>query len=306
MEIFLVLLYKLIPLYILMALGYVGGKFLKLQRESIANLLIYLIVPVVVFNGVYTTQLTPALLALPVIFYVVGVTVSILMTRLTRNVWKDEVRALFSYVAGTGNTGYFAIPVLYALYGETGVNISIIINLAFIFYENTYGYYIMARGNFTPRQSLQKLIRLPAIYAFFLGLICNISGLHLGALYTDFAAQFRGAYLILGMMILGLGIAAHDKTWSIDKKLIAYSYFTKFIIWPAIGLVLVYLDETIFHLYEPIIHHIVLVMCSVPLAANTVIFATQLKVQPEKAATAVFLSTVFAVFYVPLIVVLFT
>ena len=36
-------------------------------------------------------------------------------------------------------------------------------------------------------------------------------------------------------------------------------------------------------------------------AANTVAFATDLKAQPEKASLVVFLSTLFGLFYIPLI-----
>jgi len=39
-----------------------------------------------------------------------------------------------------------------------------------------------------------------------------------------------------------------------------------------------------------------------PIAANKVAFATELKVHPEKAALTVFLSTLFALFYIPLVV----
>lgn len=45
---------------------------------------------------------------------------------------------------------------------------------------------------------------------------------------------------------------------------------------------------------------VVLLMACVPMAGNTVVIANQLNVHPEKAATAVMLSTILAIVSVPL------
>ncbi len=64
-------------------------------------------------------------------------------------------------------------------------------------------------------------------------------------------------------------------------------------------------DNMVFRIYNPSIHKVMILMSIVPLAANTVAFATELKAQPEKASVAVLLSTLFALFYIPLIASLF-
>jgi hypothetical protein len=52
-------------------------------------------------------------------------------------------------------------------------------------------------------------------------------------------------------------------------------------------------------------HAALLLLSFVPMAANTVVIANLLGVRPEKAAIAVFLSTLAALLYVPLMVSLF-
>jgi hypothetical protein len=47
MEIFFTVLFKLIPLYIIIFLSYIGSKFLNIRKEKIAPLLLNIIVPVV-------------------------------------------------------------------------------------------------------------------------------------------------------------------------------------------------------------------------------------------------------------------
>jgi predicted permease len=70
MQLFLFLVAKLIPLYLLIAVGFVAAKYLNAKKETLASLLIYVIAPVVVFYGVATTKLTVSALALPIIFFV--------------------------------------------------------------------------------------------------------------------------------------------------------------------------------------------------------------------------------------------
>jgi len=52
MDIFLLLFTRLIPLYLIIGLGYIAGKKLHAEKETIAALLIYILAPVVVFDGV--------------------------------------------------------------------------------------------------------------------------------------------------------------------------------------------------------------------------------------------------------------
>ena len=79
----------------------------------------------------------------------------------------------------------------------------------------------------------------------------------------------------------------------------------KFIIWPLIVSALIYFDKSFFHIFPSGSYEVMLLMSITPIAANTVIFASELKVEPEKAAMAVFSSTVIALFYIPLVVSLF-
>lgn len=147
-------------------------------------------------------------------------------------------------------------------------------------------------------------MRLPTLYAFFLGLAVNVLGISFGQIYTDIIISFRGAYTILGMMLIGLGLASFGK-YSFDYVFLSLTFLAKFIIWPAVILLIIFLDTLFLHLYTPEIHRVMVLMSIVPLAANTVAYATELKAQPEKASLAVFLSTIFALFYIPFIVLLF-
>lgn len=304
MTIFLTLLLKLIPLYITIALGFVAGKYLKVTKEAIAPLLIYIIAPIIIFNGVVTTTINLTSLSLPVLFFGLACLMCISFYGLSKLFWKDTSRNILAFTSGTGNTGYFGLPVAMVLFNKEQVGLVVLSVLGFVLYENSLGFFITARGNNTVADSIKKVLKLPTIYAFLLGLLVNLSHIPLGQIYADNIVNVRGAYTILGMMLIGLGLAG-IKEYKFDLKFISVSFLAKFLVWPLLMLLVIGLDKLFLNLYGPEIQKVMILMSIVPLAANTVAFATELKAQPEKASLAVLLSTLFALVYIPLITTIF-
>ncbi|HSW96395.1 MAG TPA: hypothetical protein VLF89_01065 [Candidatus Saccharimonadales bacterium] len=149
-----------------------------------------------------------------------------------------------------------------------------------------------------------KVIKLPLLYACFLGISINLLHIKLGGIFLDAANDFRGAFIVLGMMMIGLGLASiKHYTW--DKTFLGYIFLCKFLLWPLLMLFIITIDVHTIKLLNPLLHKLLLIMSLVPLAADTVSYATTLKAQPEKASLAVLLSTLFALFYIPFIVAYF-
>lgn len=301
MEVFLLILERLIPLYLLVILGFIAGKFLPVSRNTIAVLLIYLITPLVMFNGLLSLKLSPERVFLPVLFFCICSIVCLSVYRITRAFWRTSpaTRNLASFAAGNANTGYFGLPVSMAILGPEVMGLVLLIALGFSLYENSVGFFMTARGRHSWQEALSRVARLPALYAFFAGVACSSAGLKLGPLYEELFVHVRGTYSVLGMMMIGLGMAGVSRV-SFDWKLVGTTLFTKFLIWPLIGAALVSIDRTWLHWFDPQTHSVFFIMSAVPLAANTVSVAEVLKTEPEKAAVAVLLSTLFALFFIPL------
>ena len=70
------------------------------------------------------------------------------------------------------------------------------------------------------------------------------------------------------------------------------------------ALALIQLDRTVFQLFTTEIYQMFIIMAIMPPAANITAFAAKLDLNPEKAATTVLFGTLFALFYIPLALVL--
>ncbi len=303
MQIFLSLLIRIIPLYILILLGFIASKKLNAKKETIASILIYIIVPVVTFNSVATIKLTPSVLLLPLIFFICCSCMCLLFYRVGKSLFTDNTKNLLALAAGTANTGYFGVPVAIELFGEGIIGLMIISILGFTVFENSLGFFMIAKGNYTPREALTRLSKLPTIYAFLLGLLVNIVGINFSDAYLGFSKNFIGTYAIFGMMLIGMGLA-DMKSFKIDMKFLLSTLIAKFLIWPLLVGALILIDKSFLNLFNAPIHKVMFLLSIVPLAANLVAFSTELKAQPEKASLAVFISTLIALVYIPLLTTL--
>jgi len=223
---------------------------------------------------------------------------------IAKKIWSDSTRNILAFTSGIGNASYFGFPVAITLFGPNIARLVLIAALGFILFQNSLGFYMTARGHFTMRESLRRVIKLPTIYAFFTGLVANFLRIKLGQSYLDFVSLFQGTFSVLGVMLIGIGLA-NIKNYQYDFKFIVATLLIKFIIWPLLIFLVIFIDSKTIRLFNQELYKVMILVSIVPLAANTVAFASELKTHPEKAAMAVLISTMVALFYIPFVVGLF-
>ncbi len=304
MEIFLTLFTNLLPLYALIALGFIAGRYFGVERLSLANLAIYTIVPVVIFGFIAKLELQPEYLLLPIIIYALHAALGIIFYRLSPKIYPDKRANLLTIISTSGNHGYFGLPLVMLLFTEQWIAVYMFIILGAVIWEITGTYYIACRGQFSARDSLKRLAKFPTIYAVIFGLLFNVLGGDLSPMAEQYWTYFRGCYIVIGMMIIGCALGKIDRL-VIAPKFITLSFAAKFIIWPLISWAFVLLDAFVLKLFPEDVHQLIMVAAIVPFAANISAFATQLNLDPEKAATTILLGTIFALLYIPLFLAFF-
>ncbi|XOB62615.1 AEC family transporter [Campylobacterota bacterium DY0563] len=305
MKILLIILGKIFPLYITILAGYLLTRFFKIKREQIAFLLVYILGPVVIFFAVLSIEINFQLIFLPVFIFLFGTTIAFYILAKYKNEWKDASVNTLAFTCGTGNTGYFGIPLAMILLEPNAANIFIFGTLASLLYENTTGFFVTAKGSFTARESIMKILKLPLLYAFIAGVTFNILGFRTPEFIVPYFENFKWAYGLLGMMMLGMGMKGFNIHEDFDKKYIKISYFFKFIFWPAVVLAIIFVDKTFINFLNKEIYKVMFLFSIVPLAGNTVTLAVLLKAKPEKASFTVLLSTLISVVYIPVVLALY-
>lgn len=303
MELFTLLLGKIIPLYAIIGLGFFAGQKLKIPKEPVATIAIYLLVPVVFFGASAQLHIQKEYFLLPLMLFALSTAIGLGIYKLAGLFWQDGRKNIIGYTMGTANQGYFGIPVFLALFGPEHLGLYVFVGLGFSLYEGSVGYYLMARGSYTIKDSLIRLLRLPLIPAVIVGLCFSAAGLQLSPGALEFYTLFKGAYTVLGMMLIGLSLSQLHHLKS-DMKFTSFIMACKFILWPLAGVLFLFIYQWLTGPAAPIVRQIILLLSALPLAANAVAFAAQLRVEPDKAATVVILSTLIALFFIPLLMTL--
>ncbi len=303
MTLFFAMLSKLLPLYATMGAGAALSRAFGNLSGSLAVIQLYLIVPVVVLTNLMKLTFSADLLLLPFWLGILCLGISAGTNFIARKVGSSYA-PLLAQASGAANLGYLGLPVAMIVLPTAFLPVYVLTMVGGILYENTFGYYWLARGRFSPRDAIRSLLRMPFLYAVIVGLAFNLMGLKIPALWDGVVRDFLGAYVVLGVLIIGLGLA--QKGWPrFHAKLFGTILGIKFILWPILTVALIAVLRmtplAVPALYEPIL----LLMSVLPLAANTAALAALLDVYPEEAAGAVALSTLLSMAIVPAYVLLF-
>lgn len=294
------LLIEIVPLYVISVLGYIAGRFFPVDTKSITTLSIYIISPVVFLLSIAQMTFTAGAIWAPLMILALACVVGVATVRIMRLYAGEKAPYLAGMAAGTSNWGYFGIPVAIALFPPDMLAAYIMIGFGLQIYENTLGIYFISRGSRSPLESVINIFRFPSVYAIILGLILSYISFEMPDYGEKFFELFKGAYTVLGMMIIGLGLAGLRR-FTVDVPFVASMFALRFALWPVLALALAAADRQLGLLGETF-HAPLLLFSIMPMAANNIAFAAQFDMNPGKASVAVLLTTLFALFYIPLII----
>ena len=299
-EIFFLFLEKLSPLFLLLLLGFIAARWLKVTRESISKLLIYVISPIVFFDILIRAPFNAKYFLLPFLYAALCSLVAILTFYFSKKNFRAPMRNLLSYAGGSANTGYFGIPATAILLGADKLPIAIFIIIGYNLYEYSTGFYLAARGNISEREAVGRLLRLPAIWTFLVSLLFSYFGWNKVPVNLEpILLSFRGCYSTLGLMMIGLGLGS-IRTLKLHYKFIVSCLGIKLIVFPLVVIAAILLDRHTLGILDPVLVQIFILMSLVPMAANGVAIATELNLPTDEIALTITISTILSLFWIPI------
>ncbi len=298
MAIFSLVFFKIISILLNVIIGFLAGRWLKVERDSIASLLFYFIAPIVFFSTPASTQLTLHATSITLITYIIATILCLFSYFLFKKYWQDTTCNILAMSAGTANTGYFMLPIATALFDDYTLSLYMMAAVGVNLYESSVGLYICVRSLKNIRDSIIQVLKLPNLNAFVLGCIFSLLGFTLPGFLNSFVDDMRKTYSILGMVMIGLSLSTLEK-FEIDLKFSLAAFISKFIFYPIAINIFIILDKYIFSLYSTPHYSALLLLSLAPMAANNIVIASIIKFHPERAAATVLLSCIFVLLYMP-------
>lgn len=291
------LLTSVVPLYGFIILGYVASRWLGLKSKPISKLLLYVLIPLVIFDNILKAEPAQLATAMSIIFLLAALMnlPAQLARRLGGDINQDLLRCSFSYF----NIGWFGIPVVMALFGEEKMPLIISAYMGNVLYGDTVGYYLISRSkDMGVGDSIKNVLKIPAIYALLAAIIANAYGFKMPESLEPVTKGVSWTLSALGMTIIGITLTSVDVKkvdYRLFSKLMAVRYVAAAVILGA----LVWLESVLIGQLEGDGQRLMLLMASFPIAANLVVFATFIDTETENASILVTFSSVISLFFVP-------
>ena len=304
MAVFSLVFSKVLSSLLSVLIGFLSGKFSNVEKDSIASLLFYFVAPIVFFAIPTSAELTFSSLGISALTFALCTILSLFSYWLYGKIWQDSHRNILALSAGTGNSGYVVLPIAAALFDDHTLSIYALGLIGISICEASVGCYFCARSVGTFKQSVLRVAKLPLLNAFFLGCAMSLLGFHLPDFFDDFISNMKGAFSILGMVTIGLALSS-IKEFDFDIKFTAAAFASKFLFYPALFNIFILLDRFYFKWLDVNYYNALQLLCVAPMATNTIVLASLYKIYPEKVATAVLLSLLFVLLYMPIMAMIF-
>ena len=289
---------QLIVLTIYVIVGYVLCRCRLLTEEgtkSIANLLLYILLPCVIVNSFckeasreQTLDMLTAL-GLSAVLLLLAMAVSYLLFR--RNP-VDNFSASFS------NVGFMGVPLISAVLGEKAVfyiaGMVAMLNIL----QWTYGQRLLA-GNRTDMK-LKKLLFNPLIVAFAIGLLLYFLQVKLPAQLQTCVQAFAACNSPVAMVLLGGYLSSVPLRRIFTTGSAYWATLARLLLIPLLSALLLAALPGV----DPAIRLALLIAASTPVGTNVAVFAQRTGHSYSRAVILICQSTLFCLVTMPLVILL--
>lgn len=207
---------------------------------------------------------------------------------------------IFRYGAIFANCAFLGFPVLEVIFGGSGVGIfyGSFYCIMFNVYNWTYGYSMMQSSEYTKISYKKAFINVGTV-STAIGIVLFLTQLKLPIAISGAMAFVGDMTFPLSMIIIGSLVATLNLKKALLNIKVYYFCFIKLIVLPLIAIVVCHIFSI-----NNTVAYMTIIMCAMPSATNTAIFADVFGQDKLLAAECVGVSTLLSVGTIPLIIMI--
>ena len=293
----------IVPLSIPVAAGFLLVRFRQLDTRHLLTVVLYFLMPVMIFKTLTTSQITFAdindsllfsLLNLGILWGIAALAARILKMR-------ESEAAGLSLIATLTNSVNYGLPLVLLAFGELGLekaSVYVIIQMVMV---QTVGVYMAARSQFSVKNAMLSVLKLPAIYALFLAVVIRLLDLQIPVGIGQGVAMVAQAYSPVVLTILGAQMAS-VKTASPEGGSNRFFWAGMTIRMIAAPLV-AWACLTILGIKD-ILFPVLFILASMPVAVNAVILAEKFDASSKIVSKCILWTTLLSFITLPVLIVL--
>ena len=234
---FYILINILLPIFILIAVGFVAQKILKFDIRTLTRLNIYIFVPSVLFLKIYETnvpfefffQVLVYILMIQIIMMLIGIGISKLFS------YKKSVRSALCNSLLFFNSGNYGLPLVDLVFNGDPVAVAsqVFIMLIQNITTNTWGVFQASSGNSSAKKALRNVLKMPSIYVISAVILVKIFRITVPQLLLIPIEYTSRGFIAIALITLGAQLA--DIKIEIKIRDILTPVFIRLVISPILG-----------------------------------------------------------------------
>lgn len=196
------------------------------------------------------------------------------------------------------NSGNYGAPVVLFAFGAVGFDYAVIMMVFQSLLMNTIGIFFASIGGeekATLHQSIQRVIRMPLIYAAALGIILQLFAVTVPKPLMEGISLVADASIPTVMLVLGMQLAA------ISRKRVAYRYVSAVTVIRMVASPLIAAGILYFMPVSDLLKAVIILQSAMPAAANTTMFALQFGTEPDLVSFTTFITTLISIITIPFV-----
>lgn len=306
LENFLVVAGQVITLFLLMGVGFILAQLGKLHTDGVAQmsyLVLYIVTPCIIIRS-FETQRTEGMVSVLLVFfaaYMVCTLLAMLPALLSFRKETDARQGPLRFGMIFGNNGFMGLPLVMSILGPEAAIFGVVSAVGFNFLMWTAGVKIIG-GKVTLRQVLVN----PATVGMVIGVPLFLTGWwapspdhwYLPSMVTNAIGFVADLNTPLAMIVIGAQMAGADLKVSFTSLKIYFAAAVRLLLAPAIALVAL----LPFHL-DPMSYCVCVILCAVPTAGATGMFAQRFEKDTAVAAQMVTVTTLLSAVTLPVFAV---
>ncbi|MDQ0205046.1 AEC family transporter [Pectinatus haikarae] len=310
--------HTMLPIFSLILIGFLLDRKFRLDINTLAKLMFYVIVPSFIFENIYETQfpeasynILAAAFALMALMFIIATVISKLkgydgcMLESLRNA------TMFN---NSGNLGVALVALVFShppflVDGKTPyLGEAMVVQILLLIVQNvtlnTIGLYQAGRGRMSARNAISVILHMPIVYVFPLVILTKYFELDATQFFLwPIITHSSEMLLPVAMISMGVQLSRTKIQWlNYDVWLAS---FLKLIVAPVLGLGIVYMSNVFAPGgFTPVAALVFLIYCAVPSPVNSAIFAIEFNNCPEYATQVVMNTTVLSGISIPMFIFL--
>lgn len=288
------LLNVIVPVALVALIGYLLGRRLKLDQDTVARLSLYALTPALAFDTILNAKIAAAEALTLTLGFLLTWAVTVTLSSLVARRWEVKTRRSVVASSTIWNSGNLGLPIALFAFGQSGLERALVVFLAGII-----GTYILGPAIYNSgagwRGGLRAILRLPVLWAACAALLWRVSGVGVPLGVSRGVHLLAQATLPLVLLSLGIQLGAAGKL-SITPPMV-FASGVRLILGPlaafAISLLLGLRGQPL---------AVLVLSASMPTAVNALLLAREYGGDAQTVAGVVLLTTLGAVVTVTAVV----